>query len=392
MFGSINAPGAQTDDRGVYRVYGLAPGRYKISVGRDDNNYYAGGGFGRATYERTYFPDTTDPANAKVIEIAEGSEITNIDITIGRPLPAFVASGKVVDGETGQPVSGLRIGVRRTVSSEYFPVNSWAVSNRTGDFRLENLPPGKYAAMILPVQGIETRADAVKFEVADQDVTALVVKTFKGLTVSGFVVVEGKNDSTIPAKLAELSIRAYVRNEGLAQSFGNVATINGDGSFRIGGLSAGIANFSLAAQNGRPSVYFNIMRVERDGVVQPRGLEINGGESEVAGVKIVLKYGTGSVRGEVKFENGPLPTASHVMVWLKKLGEETSGFRTYPTDLRGHFLIEGVSAGDYELRVQANVPGRQPPFVTTQVSVAEGTVSDVVVTVDLKPLPVPRDQ
>ncbi|HEV7743596.1 MAG TPA: carboxypeptidase-like regulatory domain-containing protein [Pyrinomonadaceae bacterium] len=157
MFGLINVAGAQTDDRGVYRIYGLVPGRYKISVGRDDDGYYFSGGFGRPTYQRTYFPDTIDTASAKVIEVTEGSELTNVDITIGRPLPAFVASGKVVDAETGQAVSGLRIGLRRTMKNDYAGVNSAGVANRQGDFRLENLSPGKYAVMILPVQGLETR-------------------------------------------------------------------------------------------------------------------------------------------------------------------------------------------------------------------------------------------
>ncbi|HEV7743597.1 MAG TPA: hypothetical protein VGO56_01255 [Pyrinomonadaceae bacterium] len=79
------------------------------------------------------------------------------------------------------------------------------------------------------------------FEVVDQDVTGLLVKTFKGLSISGFVVVEGKNEINLPAKLAELRLYAYVRGDGPMQNFGNIATINGDGSFRVGGLTAGRA-------------------------------------------------------------------------------------------------------------------------------------------------------
>ena len=104
-------------------------------------------------------------------------------------------------------------------------------------------------------------------------------------------------------------------------------------------------------------------------------------------MKIFLRYGTGSVRGEVKIENGPLPAGARVMVWLKKAGEAESDFSSYNTDLRGHFLIEGVSAGEYELRVQANVPRRQSPFTTQQVTVTNGAVSDVAITLDLKPKP-----
>ena len=75
------------------------------------------------------------------------------------------------------------------------------------------------------------------------------------------------------------------------------------------------------------------------------------------------------------------------MVSLKKLGETESNIRPYTPDLRGHFLIEGVSAGEYEVRVQANVPRREPPSARQQITVSEGAVSDVVITVDLKPKP-----
>ena len=384
-FGPGIAPNAQTDDRGVYRIYGLAPGQYKISVGRDDDNYYSTGG-GRVAYQRTFYPGVTEPAEAKVIEVTEGSEATNIDITLGQTLPGFVASGKVVDGETGRPVSGLRLGLRRIINNDYAGVNAYVSSNSQGEFRLENVTAGKYAILVLPLPGVETRADAVSLEVVDQDVSGLLVKTFKGLSISGTVIVEGKTDSSLPAKLADLRLYVYVRSEGSIPGFGHTSSINADGSFHLGGLSAGIANFSLNSQGG-PPVNFAILRVERDGVALPQGLELKTDEQQVTGLKVVLKYGTGSIRGEVKLENGPLPAGGRLMVSIKKVGETGSNFRPYTPDLRGHFLIEGIAAGDYELNVNANIPGREPPRSTQTVTIIDGAVSDVLITVDLKPKP-----
>ena len=65
QFNYVNASGAQTDDRGMYRMFGLAPGKYKISIGRDDSADL--GGTGRVAYKRTFYPDATDPAEAKVV-------------------------------------------------------------------------------------------------------------------------------------------------------------------------------------------------------------------------------------------------------------------------------------------------------------------------------------
>jgi hypothetical protein len=381
--------GAQTDDRGVYRIYGLVPGQYKIFVGRDENGYYPGGGVARIAYKKTFFPNVTELAEAKVLDVTEGSELTNVDITLGQSLPGFNVSGRVVDRTTDKAIPGLRFGLRRVLNSDYTGINSSAPSNSQGDFRLENVTPGKYEILILPVQGVETRSDPLAFEVVDQDVNGLIVKAFTGLSISGKIVIEGKHDQTAYAKLAELRLHVYVRTEGVAPTFGQTSIINTDGSFRLGGLTSGVANFSLNSTDGRMPVNFSIMRVERDGVAQPRGLQINADEQQVTGVKIVLKYGTGSVRGEIKFENGPLPSGSRLMVWLRKTEEPDSGFRPYSADLRGHFLIEGVSAGDYELNVQANAPGRPVANAKQSVTVTEGSVTDVVVSLELKPNPEP---
>lgn len=378
----------QTDDRGIYRIYGIPPGRYKISVGVGDEEFSSSARFGRVAYKRTFYPDAADPDDARVVEVTEGSEAANVDITLGPNLPAFAASGKVVDGETGQPVMGLGLGLRRIGKDrEAVFTNIFTVSNSQGEFRLENVTPGKYVVFINPQPGREVRADAVPFEVIDQDVTGLLVKTLEGLTITGTVVVEDTYDKSVHAKLAELTLRVYVRDETSYSNSWQESPINTDGSFRLGGVGPGTANFSLSAQNRRPPVSFAILRVERDGLVQPRGVEIKLGE-QTTGVKVIVGYGTGSIRGEVKLENGPLPAGGRIAISIKKLGATESSFRPYSLDARGHFLIEGVAAGSYELNINANIPGRRTAPSTRQpVEVSEGTVTDVVVSLDLKSNP-----
>jgi len=388
MFPPVIAGVFQTDDHGIYRIYGITPGRYKISVGVGNEEFSSNVRLGRAVYKRTFYPDATEPDDARVIEVTEGTEATNIDITVGRSLPSFAASGKVIDGETGQPVMGLRFGLRRVVNDrEAAVMGIFTASNSQGEFRLENITPGKYVVFISPQPGSEVRADAVPFEVIDQDVTGLLLKTFKGLTITGTVILDGTYDKSVLAKLAQLRLQAYVRDENGNSGSWQESPINADGSFRLGGLGPGSAHFSLTAQDRRPPVSFAILRVERDGVVQPRGFEIKAGE-QTTGIKIIVRYGTGSIRGEVKLENGPLPPSGRVVVWIKKLGDTESNFRPYNLDARGHFLIEGVAAGSYELNVNANIPGRRaPPSAKQPIDVSEGTVTDVVVSLDLKSNP-----
>jgi len=375
----------QTDDRGVYRIYGIPPGRYKVSVGVAEDGPQANVRFGRAVYKRTFYPEVTEPDDAKVIEVAEGTEATNIDITVGRSLPGFAVSGRVVDGETGQPVMGLRFGVRRIVNGrEANVMGIFTASNNRGEFHLENVTPGKYEVFTLPQAGAEVRADAVPFEMIDQDVTGLLLKTTTALTITGTVVLDGTYDKNVLAKLTELRLQAYVRAENANSGSWQESPISADGSFRLGGLGPGFANFSLAAQDRRPPAIFTILRVERDGIVQPRGLEIKAGE-QTTGLKIIVRYGTGSIRGEVRLEKGPLPPGGRVQVWIKRVGDSETNFRPHSLDARGHFLIEGLAPGSYEVNVNASIPGRRPqPAAKQPVDVAEGSITDVVVSLDLK--------
>jgi hypothetical protein len=382
MSSPVFAGGFQTDDRGVYRIYGIPAGRYKIFVGAADEER-----FWRIAYKQTFYPDAAEAEDAKVIEVTEGSEATNIDITVGRSLPSFAASGKVVDGVTGDPVIGLRFGLRRLLKDgEDQVVGMFVASSSKGEFRLENIMPGKYVVFIAPQPGNEVRADGVPFEVIDQDVTGLLLKTFPGLTVTGTVVLEDAYDKNVLAKLAQLRLQAYVRDETNNSSW-QESIINTDGSFRIGGLGPGTANFSLRAPDRSPVATFAIVRVERDGVVQRRGVELKAGE-RIGDIKIIVSHGTGSIRGEVKVENGPLPEGARIMIWMKKLDATEPTFRPYNVDSRGHFLIEGVTAGSYEVNVNATIPGRRVSPSTKQiVDVSEGTSSDISVTLDLKANP-----
>jgi hypothetical protein len=382
--------GFQTDDRGIYRMFGVPAGRYK--VGQSEDGFYRSIEEGRPSSKQTFHPDVTDLAKATVIELAEGAEATNIDITVGRTIQGFSARGKVVDGDTGQPVANVRVGLEMMIDEQHSFIPATVASNSLGEFRIENLTPGKYAVVILPQQESALRADAVAFEVTDQDITGLLVKTEKGASLAGTVVLEGTDDKTALTKLGQLRVQAYIRSEGFNSGFNQSAPINADGSFRLGGLGSGIANLSLGAQDRSLLKGFVISRIERDGIVQARTLEIKPGE-QITGVRVVVTYGTATIRGVVKFENGSLPTGAQCAVRLVKPGETSPDMTMWASqvDLRGHFVIEGVAAGSYELSVSAYIPSlrNKEPSARQQISVADGAVTEVTVTLDLNQNPGP---
>lgn len=103
-------------------------------------------------------------------------------------------------------------------------------------------------------------------------------------------------------------------------------------------------------------------------------------------------YSRGSIRGVVKVENGTLPASGRLVIALSRVGDanaRTGGGTA--ADARGHFLIEGLAAGTYELVVFAFVPEWRQRRPTTKqlVTVADAAATDVVITIDLTPPPVP---
>ncbi len=381
--------GFQTDDRGIYRVFGVPPGRYKVSIGQGENGF---NGRGRPTYPTTFYPDATDPAKATVIEIDEGTEATRIDITMGRRIDqAFSVKGRVVD-ESGKPVPNVELGLSRIViadangSSSSSGGGTGARSDRQGEFRLENLPAGKYSISGYLREESDLHVEPVNFDVLDQDVTGVELKAFRGASLSGVVVIEGTGTNSAKAALSQSYISANIRNEALNSTSSQSASVKADGSFRLSGLKPGVvANVSLYILGK----WLAISRIERDGVVQANGIQIQNTE-QVTGVRAIVAYSNGSIRGVVKLENGALPASGRLIIQLGNSGDTSGNTTPANVDSRGHFLIEGLAAGNYELGVIAYVPGSRTRESAKQiVTVTDGAATDVTVTIDLTPTPNP---
>ena len=377
----------QTDDRGIYRVFGLSAARYKVAAGRPEDAFTSMLSPERAIYKQVFHPDVTDPVKAPVVEVSEGSEAQNVDIVLGGALQTFSASGLVIDHEKSLPMPNLRLGVHRIVNKRIEYVNSMSVSNGRGEFLIQGLIPGKYGIFVLQSQsGDDMRAEPVSFDITDQDIGGLTVRLTKGASLTGFVVLESE-DKSLFAKLSELQLRAFATVSSGGANFPSSAMsrIGPDGSFRLVGLSGGTTNLMLAAvMNPFPPKGFIITRVERDGIVSGSRFEMKDGE-QLTGVRVIVSYGSATIRGVVKLENGPLPEGTRVFIRVSKPGENFPNLRPPAVDARGHFLMEGLPAGTYELTatIAASLPPGPQRTVKREVTVTDGAVTDLTITVDL---------
>ena len=372
----------QTDDRGVYRIFGLSPGKYKIAVGQDDVRL---GGRSQARFRQTFYPDVTDISRAATVEVSEGGEVANIDIKVesAESDGKYAVSGRIVDGVTGQPVSNLMIGLQRVSDNRTESVSGPDfVSDNQGKFKIENLAPGNYSVYVASTPNNELTAEPVPFEIIDADVNGLVLKTNHGASVSGVIIFEGSNqvDRT---KVSQLVLQVYVSNQTPMQHHDQSTPIGQDGTFHVGGLQAGIVSFSIGSTRG--GAVKSVSRVERNGIAVPHHFEIRPGE-QVAGLKLVVNLSNGTVRGIVKLENAELPPGANISVWFTNTGDNP--YIPQPeVDSRGHFVAEGLAAGTYEINAAVYVQGarKRAPSTKQQVTVTDGGITEVTLTLDLTP-------
>jgi hypothetical protein len=397
-FGGGNA---RTDDRGVYRIYGVAAGRYYVSVGAQQRLSAYTTIMGQQAYKQTFYPDTADTTQATVVEVAEGEEVGHIDITVGNTVEEYTVTGQVVDKSSNAPVPnvGFTLSVlagggnrQRALGLMTLP----AFSDAAGQFRVDNVPAGRYVVSLSPETSGGMSGESSPFDVINQDVTGVLVQAVSGAGLTGSVALEGTQDPNVLSELLQFQVQVGVFGSGNAANAASMQTVplNEDGSFQLAGLPAGTVRLALVAPDASLQGAFKLLRTELNGVPQPRGIPVATGQ-QLNGVRLVAAYADGIVEGTVKIQNGPLAPGARLFARLVPAGQQQGGrgasLGAASVDSRGHFIIENVPAGGYNLIVSVfNQQGRrggqrQSPPVTTQqqVNVNEGQVSNVNVTLDL---------
>jgi protocatechuate 3,4-dioxygenase beta subunit len=385
--GSWNYQMSQTDDRGIYRIYGLPAGRYRVSVGSTDGGFMMSRN--RTYYPVTFYGNTSEAAKASVVELQEGTEATNIDIRVGRATSTFIAGGRIID-ENGQPIPGIRLsyGPARVGQPFYGGFIGLPTGTR-GEFRLEGLEPGRYMVSVsTSFESATHYSEPLGFEIVDADVLNLELKVTRGQTLSGVVVFEGSRAKELQQNFGVLRVGANVTSPANPQNpSSSSAPIAADGSFQLSGLRPGKALLYIGAMSTSALRGITLLRAERGGVDVTQTLEVHAGES-ITDLRIVASLGAGSIRGTVRFVGGEVPPNLRLFVSTRRDGAPQSGGGM--VDARGRFLIGGLTSGTYEVGLIMNSlgpPGGVRPTKpqTQTVTVSDGVETQVDFVVDLTP-------
>ncbi|MEK6300878.1 MAG: carboxypeptidase regulatory-like domain-containing protein [Acidobacteriota bacterium] len=348
-----------TDDRGIYRIFGLRPGQYFVKAGTEFDDHYHPIPR-RIGKDWTYYPGVTDGAKAKYVKVTAGTEATGVDIKFGLPDKVFTASGRVIDAETGVPIADAWVALSRTGSR--FP--DWhSTANARGEFRFESLSPGAYEVESQSAERGDRRfyTDPVNFEVGSANVDKLELKVHPGASITGVVVVQSTDGAAALDNLASFGLNALVTDAQMKPYSSRGCRVAPDGSFRLGGFKPGKAKIGADSEGSQKfsfdDQHFVILRIERNGVEKHDGIDIQPNE-QITGVRVIIVRANCVIRGHVTIQGGPLPIEESmrrpIALFAVARSPNVPGSSRDPNclvDAKGDFLIENLAPGDYEVEV-----------------------------------------
>ena len=338
--------GLRTDDRGVFRVSGLPPGGYVVSVSEQAEHGGEGGesmgsrdptmslleGFSRQQFLMTFYPSATSAKEAVVIKADAGVERSDIDITI--PERALHLVGGIVRGKSDKrPVKGARVTIVRRdedaggePSAEAYNSENSMSSNGTttdaeGHWEFKEIPEGPYTIFVKPNEELEEATAGASdmnsnmlydgnmnggyrrprrkkgyapgrrdVQVIESDLSDVAVELTDGGRVSGTVTFEGAKSGSY----GSVSLRRMSDGGAALGSEESWTAYAAEGRFELNGLPAGkyFIEFSSYSESGRlyaKSITWNGKDLTRE------PLEIGEGAS-AEGVRIVISNNPSTLR------------------------------------------------------------------------------------------------
>jgi uncharacterized protein (DUF2141 family) len=260
-----------TDDRGAYRIFGLAPGDYVVRAVVPGSATNASTGElrligDRHAGERTvalapaYYPGTTIATQAVTVSIGRAEERTGIDFTM-QLVPTAHVEG-IVSLPDGTPAPG-GTQVNLLAGSQVAGAGPAAVRSThvgaDGTFAFTDVSPGTYT--ILARATVPTRPDgpptmvwsSSEIAVDGERISGLALGLQPGMTVAGHVRFDGTRLKP-PADLKSVRVSLVpVQPEGTVALSPSVNGIDTDGRFAITGVTPGRYRLSASfPAAGRP--------------------------------------------------------------------------------------------------------------------------------------------
>ena len=337
---------ATTPDTGEFRLWGLMPGQYVVSVTQRDFAMMAqGDSSDRLGYAPTYYPGTANGAEAQPITVKVGETVSGITMTL---VPTRTASvtGNAIDSR-GRPASGMVMAMPRTGGGMMVGIGMTNTTIRPdGTFRISGLAPGDYTlrAMIPgsagPLAGDTLTATV---SVAGEDVHGITLQPVVPAIISGRIILDQSGSQ--PIQPSGIRIFASPKEPELMMFMdGRPPQVRDDYSFEAR-VSPGVTMLRVVGEGG-----WTLKSVRHQGIdITDSGLAVNGGQ-RLEGIEIELTTRAQEVAGTVSNSTGAQVKDYTVLVFAqnKELWQGQSRyFGTGRGDQDGRYKIRTLPPGDY---------------------------------------------
>jgi hypothetical protein len=410
-----------TDDRGVYRAFGLAPGEYVVcasarlvgrgdvglmtaadidaafsqlklgpsrpgqspaTAGAVDGDARVPGGRG-LTLVPTFYPGTSRALDAERITVSAGEERGGISFALDLVRSALVEG--IVSSPDGSPVQSIGLSLDPDGPRVDIPFGTMPVPtppDGSGRFSFRGVTPGIYT--LTARSGARGRGAAetgvplapmwarTRVAVDGADVRGLALALRPTLRFAGRLTFDASSP-TPPANLTQMRVVLTPESgasldsmTGANMTTGAAGLVNADGSFLLTGLLPGRYTIQVLSGAGGPGwTLRSAILGERDLV--DAGVDV--GEEDVAGVAVTMTDRLTELTGSLQTAGGA-PAPEFVVVafpadkslWLPN--SRRIKFTRPATD--GRYLIRDLPGGNYLIVVATDVDPedlRDPAFL-----------------------------
>ena len=330
-----------SDDRGQFRIYGLPPGQYWVSAAVRDFQSSMAQTSNSQGYAPTFYPGTANVAEAQMLTLDLGQELTGIDYVLV-PVRTASVSGTATDAQ-GRPFANAMIMVSPQRSGGMITTFGGNQTDANGRFVVSNLTPGTYTLRLMG-SGLrfEGGTATTTVTVNGADVTGLYLAATLGTTVRGIVVTEHGGMPGFPVSGVQVRTQPVDFNQ---FRMARPARVNDDGTFELEGLTDNdlIRVTGLPPEWGLKAVRFRSADVT-DRALTSTELSVQGTLEVV--VTDRLTHLSGSVT-----DAGGLPALDYTVVVFPDARDRwtypTRSVQTARPDQDGVFKIDGLPAGRY---------------------------------------------
>lgn len=359
-----------TDDRGIYRMFGLSPGTYIVSVNFGQQSFNP---YGTEEAAPTYHPSATRDTAAELV-VREGQELSGADIQL-RGDRGHSISGSVSGSVSSNPMSGpimvslVHVGTHTSEAFTYLD----AFGNANRSFELNAVPDGEYDLMAQSGgygRGEFTTSAPRRITVKGGDLTGLDLQLRPLGSIAGRVIFERKKTDAATGNCspgALTSAQETVVYPRRAERELTISTpyfrppmesmLNEEGEFSLSGLEPG--RYRLAIAPPGDQWYVRAINTSASGrtartsarpgqaLADTLEIEVRSGQ-RVRDVAITLAEGAATLRGRMVAAQGETALPSELLVQLVPV-EADDAVRYFQTEVKsnGEFEIKNLAPGRY---------------------------------------------